>query len=107
MKGNVIGFDPDTNTGMIAGEDGKRYDFVTAEWLGPGAPEPGDTAEFAPAGERATQIRPLDRAYVSPNFAQFYFSPRGRASRATILAQVFPAVLRHSGGPQGGGAGPR
>jgi len=89
VKGNVIGFDPDTNTGLIGGEDGRRYDFVTAEWSGPGTPAPGDTAEFAPAGERATQIRPLDHAYVPPNFAQFYFSPRGRASRAQYWLRYF------------------
>jgi hypothetical protein len=36
MRGNVIGFDPDTNTGAIGGYDGKRYDFVTQEWGGDG-----------------------------------------------------------------------
>jgi hypothetical protein len=39
MKGNVIGFDPDSNTGAISGHDGRRYDFVRLEWRSPNAPE--------------------------------------------------------------------
>jgi uncharacterized membrane protein YhaH (DUF805 family) len=89
MRGSVIGFDPDTNTGAISGYDGKRYDFTTAEWQGSGMPAPGDVAEFTPLGERATEIRLLGHAYVRPGFAQFYFSPRGRVSRAQYWLRYF------------------
>ena len=42
MKGNVIGFDRDTNTGAISGHDGNRYDFVTADWHSNRQPMRGD-----------------------------------------------------------------
>jgi uncharacterized membrane protein len=59
MKGNVIGFDPDANTGAISGQDGKRYDFVRLEWRGSTAPSRGLVVDFVAEGERATQIYPL------------------------------------------------
>lgn len=59
MKGNVLGFDPDSNTGAITGHDGQRYDFVRLEWRGSGRPSRGDTVDFIADGQRATQIYPL------------------------------------------------
>ena len=59
MKGNVLGFDPDSNTGAISGHDGIRYDFVSLEWRGPSRPLRGVTVDFVPDGRRATQIFPL------------------------------------------------
>jgi uncharacterized membrane protein YhaH (DUF805 family) len=82
MRGNVIGFDPDTNTGAIAGHDGNRYDFVTLDWHGPGRPRKGDLVDFQAIEQRATEIHLLEPQYVPPSFANFYFSPTGRISRA-------------------------
>src|SRR4051812_49815652 len=58
MKGNVIGFDPDSNIGAISGHDGQRYEFVRLEWRGPNAPSRGAGVDFMPAGGRAMQIYP-------------------------------------------------
>ena len=55
MKGNVIGFDPETNAGAISVHDGKRYDFVRLEWHGPAQPTRGTIVEFIPAGLQATR----------------------------------------------------
>jgi len=63
MKGNVIGFDPDTNTGAISGHDGNRYDFVRLEWRGSAQPTRGTIVEFIPAGMQATQIYPAIARY--------------------------------------------
>jgi len=63
MKGNVIGFDPDGNTGAISGHDGKRYDFVRLEWRGPNAPERGAVVDFVAANGTATQIYPVAPRY--------------------------------------------
>jgi uncharacterized membrane protein YhaH (DUF805 family) len=82
MKGNVIGFDADTNTGAISGHDGKRYDFVTQEWHGRGAPHHNDVVDFQPAGDRATQIYLVDAEYIRPTWGQFLFSASGRISRS-------------------------
>jgi uncharacterized membrane protein len=59
VKGNVLGFDPDSNTGAISGHDGQRYEFVTLEWRGASRPSRGETVDFLPDGGRATQIYPL------------------------------------------------
>jgi len=59
VKGDVLGFDADTNTGAISGHDGRRYDFVTLDWRGPGRPSRGETVDFVAEGSRATQIYPL------------------------------------------------
>ena len=68
MKGNVIGFDPDTNTGAISGHDGQRYDFVRLEWRGSGRPTQGATVDFVSEGGRAIQIYPLGPPF-DPNEA--------------------------------------
>ena len=60
MKGDVVGFDPDSNTGAISGHDGRRYDFVRLEWRGSTAPSRGAVVDFIPAeGGHATQIYPM------------------------------------------------
>jgi uncharacterized membrane protein YhaH (DUF805 family) len=82
MRGNVIGFDPDTNTGAISGHDGNRYDFVTQEWRGQSRPRHGDVVDFHAIEQRATEIYLIEPVYVTPNLGQFYFSPNGRISRS-------------------------
>jgi len=82
MKGNVIGFDSDTNTGAISGHDGQRYDFATLDWHGRSQPRHGDVVDFQPEGQRATLIYLVEPEYVPPSFGRFYFSPSGRISRS-------------------------
>ena len=82
MKGNVLGFDPDTNTGAISGYDGQRYDFVTADWHGAARPRRGDVVDFQAVDQRATEIYLITPVYVQPGFWEFYFSPTGRLSRS-------------------------
>ena len=93
MKGNVIGFDPDTNTGAISGHDGKRYDFATADWHSHRQPQHGDLVDFAPDGQRATQIYTLEPEYVAPSFWQFLFSVQGRISRSQFWLKWFLPVV--------------
>ena len=56
MRGTIIGFDPDTNTGAISGEDGGRYDFVRLEWHGTAQPSRGAVVDFVADGQQARQI---------------------------------------------------
>jgi uncharacterized membrane protein len=63
MKGNILGFDPDTNTGAISGHDGQRYAFVRLEWRGAGLPSRGETVDFVADGDRATQIYQLNQRF--------------------------------------------
>ena len=73
MRGNVIGFDPDTNTGAVSGHDGNRYDFVTQEWRGRMPPRHGDVVDFQAQGGRAFDINLIEPEYVRPTIGQFYF----------------------------------
>jgi uncharacterized membrane protein YhaH (DUF805 family) len=93
MKGNVIGFDPDTNTGAISGHDGNRYDFATMDWHGHGQPRHGDIVDFKPDGQRATEIYLLEPDYVPPTLGQFLFSPDGRISRSQYWLKWFLPML--------------
>ena len=93
MKGNIIGFDPDTNTGAISGHDGKRYDFATADWHSQRRPQHGDAVDFAPDGDHARQIYATEPEYMPPSFGQFYFSPSGRISRSQYWLRFFLPVF--------------
>jgi uncharacterized membrane protein YhaH (DUF805 family) len=108
MKGNVIGFDPDTNSGAISGHDGQRYDFATVDWRAQSQPRHGDIVDFQTDGRRATQIYLVEPEYVAPSFGQFYFSPSGRISRSQywlkfmlpyIGISVVLQILAAAGGP--------
>ena len=63
MRGTIIGFDPDTNTGAISGEDGGRYDFVRLEWHGASQPRRGTAIDFVPDGMQARQIYAVNAGY--------------------------------------------
>jgi uncharacterized membrane protein YhaH (DUF805 family) len=103
MRGNVIGFDPDTNTGAISGHDGNRYDFATQDWHGHSQPRHGDVVDFQAVGQQAHEIYLIEPEYASPSFGQFYFSPSGRISRSqywlkfvvpyAVIAILFQIVI--------------
>jgi uncharacterized membrane protein YhaH (DUF805 family) len=94
MKGNVIGFDPDTNTGAISGHDGQRYDFVTMDWHGHRQPRHGDVVDFQPEGQRAAQIYLVEATYMQPSISEFLFSATGRISRSQYwLKWALPVIV--------------
>lgn len=94
MRGNVIGFDGDTNTGAISGHDGQRYDFATQDWHGGKAPHHGDLVDFTATGQRASQIYLLEPQYVEPSMTEFYFSASGRVNRQRFWMKfVLPVII--------------
>jgi uncharacterized membrane protein YhaH (DUF805 family) len=94
MKGNVIGFDAETNTGAISGHDGHRYEFATADWHSHHRqPQHGDLVDFAPEGHEARQIYLIEPEYIAPTFGQFYFSARGRISRSQYWLRLVVPVF--------------
>ena len=60
MRGTIIGFGPDSNTGAISGDDGGRYDFVRLEWRGTSQPGRGAIVDFVPEGMQARQIYTIE-----------------------------------------------
>lgn len=56
MKGKVLGFDPAGGSGVISGDDGRRYKFNAADNKGPQALKPEDVVDFEADGEQARDI---------------------------------------------------
>lgn len=46
MKGKILDFSVQTNTGVISGDDQKRYNFIGSEWCGSQTPNRGDNVDF-------------------------------------------------------------
>lgn len=46
MRGNILDFSIQENTGYISGDDGKRYTFIGREWKENAAPKKGDIVDF-------------------------------------------------------------
>ena len=97
MKGNVIGFDPETNTGAISGFDGQRYDFTTQDWRGHGRPRHGDVVDFQAEGHRATQVYLVEPEYVQPSLRRVLFLAEGADFPLAILAEMGLAAVGDSG----------
>ena len=56
MKGQVLDYSPDTNLGLISGDDGARYSFTAANWSDAGQPRRGIRVDFEAAGGTAQAI---------------------------------------------------
>jgi uncharacterized membrane protein YhaH (DUF805 family) len=82
VRGNVLGFDPESNVGAISGHDGNRYNFATQDWQDRRRPNRGDLADFVIEDGRAAHIYLVEQEYVPPTLIEFLFSPRGRISRS-------------------------
>lgn len=57
VKGTMLDFTVQTNTGIISGDDGKRYSFQGAEWKEAGKfPTKGLRVDFVPQGGNAFAV---------------------------------------------------
>lgn len=59
MKGKVLYFDSETNSGIISGEDGKRYDFLKEEWKSDELPVQNQEVDFEEEANTAKVIIPI------------------------------------------------
>ncbi|MBQ0760183.1 MAG: TM2 domain-containing membrane protein YozV [Zhongshania sp.] len=85
MKGKVLDFNTATSQGVIAGEDGKRYNFAGSEWKSEGNAGAGLTVDFVATGENATQL------YIDKNIA----TASSKKIAAALLAFFFGAFGVH------------
>lgn len=46
MKGSILDFSTETNSGIISGENDTRYNFTSSQWQGQNPPNRGDNVEF-------------------------------------------------------------
>ena len=56
MRGEVLGFDQSSGTGVLRAEDGRRYGFALAQWRESETPVKGDRIDFEPSGQQAVEI---------------------------------------------------
>lgn len=56
MKGKVLDFSVQSNSGVITGEDGSRYNFAGSEWNGDTPPARGTAVDFEAKGEDAAAV---------------------------------------------------
>ncbi|GAA5104065.1 TM2 domain-containing protein [Bartonella jaculi] len=57
MRGIIIS--QDQATYLISGDDGKRYQFATWDWLGKNPPKVGDAVDFVYEGDVVSSVFPL------------------------------------------------
>ena len=50
LRGEILSYDTTTGTGLISGDDGARYDFVSAALQSPAVPAAGVRVDFVPEG---------------------------------------------------------
>jgi TM2 domain-containing membrane protein YozV len=62
MRGQVLGVDPRTGDGLVAGDDGRRYTFAPDDWAGRGGPAIGLQVDFETQDARALSIFPVPGA---------------------------------------------
>ena len=62
MKGTILDFSVQTNSGLISGDDGNRYTFEGAEWKDSKLPAKGNRVDFEGADGKAKAI------YIMPGF---------------------------------------
>ena len=56
MKGQILDFIVQTNSGLITGNDGNRYEFSGAEWKGTTSPHRGMSVDFDAEGKQARAV---------------------------------------------------
>jgi uncharacterized membrane protein YhaH (DUF805 family) len=95
MQGTVIGFDPDSNTGAIGGDDGRRYDFGAADWRGESRPRHGERVDFVGEGDRAAQVTRVEAPgqEARADFVKFFLTTGGRISRSQYWLWYFLPVF--------------
>ncbi|MGF7156684.1 NINE protein [Bartonella heixiaziensis] len=57
MKGRIIG--QDQSAYLVLGDDGKRYQFSSWDWLGKTPPKVGDIVDFVCEGDTIKSVVPL------------------------------------------------
>lgn len=56
MKGHILDFSVQTNSGIISGDDNQRYTFHGKDWMESDPPRRGMQVDFATVGDAAVQI---------------------------------------------------
>ncbi|WP_455475597.1 TM2 domain-containing protein [Bartonella sp. B17] len=69
MRGVIIS--QDQGTYLVSGDDGKRYQFATWDWLGKNPPRIGDAIDFMCEGDTVSSVFPLLLQYSEQSRIMF------------------------------------
>ncbi len=83
MKGNVLDYSVQTNSGVITGADGGRYSFSGSEWKGDVPPSRGVVVDFDANGANAVAV------YRAIGSAGSGTTPGGKNKLAAGLLAIF------------------
>jgi len=81
MRGKVLEFNHADTTGLVSGDDGKRYRFAAADWRGAIWPQPGEAVDFVADGDAAREIFPEGVGGGPMSWGHFLLSLEGRIGR--------------------------
>ncbi|GAA4659387.1 TM2 domain-containing protein [Bartonella pachyuromydis] len=65
MRGIIIS--QDQGTYLVSGDDGRRYQFATWDWLGKNPPRVGDNIDFVCEGDNVNSVFPLLQQDTEPS----------------------------------------
>jgi TM2 domain-containing membrane protein YozV len=80
MKGKILDYSIQNSAGVISGDDGQRYNFISAEWKSDKAPANGQIVDFSIDGANAAGI------YLEKNVNT---SQEGKSKIAAALLAFF------------------
>jgi len=90
MKGEVLIFDPVSNSGKISGHDGKRYNFVRQSLHGNVQPKQGQAVDFEIEDQEAKEIVLLG---VQQHGAATQTSTMAKSRTSFVLFALFLGFL--------------
>ena len=82
MKGYILDYTVQTNSGIISGDDNRHYNFQGADWMEAEPPRRGMRVDFAAIGDSATEIYAEIRAARAAGYA-------GGAAGASTKSRCF------------------
>jgi TM2 domain-containing membrane protein YozV len=88
MRGTVLDYGIQENTGYVSGDDGQRYTFSGADWKSPGAPQKGQKVDFTAVDSKASCVFAIPSAGSSGN---------GGTGKSRVVAAVLAFFLGHWG----------
>jgi TM2 domain-containing membrane protein YozV len=87
VKGRILDYSVQTNSGIISGDDGRRYTFVGAEWRGSSAPVRGMYVDFE-AMQGGAEARDIYVAAESSGLSEIFGGAKNR-----VVAGVLAIIL--------------
>ena len=102
MKGTILDFSIQSNSGIILGEEGKRYNFKGADWKANSPPTHGASVDFLAEGDQATEIyltadstaaSPKDEVVAGDSSTNFDTTPVATSQKSKVVAGLLAIFL--------------